>query len=203
MRFTGSRPSPATTVAALALVAALTGTALADSEVHSSAVTKKRVKKIARKVANKQITKRAPDLSVASAEDAETLDGQDSSEFKTASGYAQRTDVLPVGNQFTDIATTNVATATRSRVLASASLELEGTGGDDVVCRVNIAGRNGPENRASIPDTTFDRDTLSVAFARVLPAGTHGVTLQCRKFNPAPPPVTIRNSELLAFAAPV
>jgi len=195
-----SRPSPAIIVAVLALVAALGGTALAGSEVHSSAVTKKKVKKLARKVADKQITRRAPGLSVASAQDAETLDGQDSSELKTASGYAQRTNVLPVATGFEDIATTNVVTTTRSRVLASASLELEGPG--DAACRVNIAGQNGLENRTTIPDTMFDRGSLSVGFARTVPAGTHTVTLQCRAIV-FPPPVTIRNSELLAFASPV
>jgi hypothetical protein len=53
-----SRPSPAIIVAGLALVAALAGTALAGSDVATSALSKKKVKKIAKK----QINKLAPEL---------------------------------------------------------------------------------------------------------------------------------------------
>jgi hypothetical protein len=50
------RPSPAIVVAVVALVAGLAGTAVADPGASTSAVTKKKVKKIA----NKQINKRLP-----------------------------------------------------------------------------------------------------------------------------------------------
>jgi hypothetical protein len=61
-----SRPSSAIVVAALALVGALVGTALAGTDATTSAINKKKVKKIA----TKQINKLAPGLSVASAETA-------------------------------------------------------------------------------------------------------------------------------------
>jgi len=51
-----SRPSPAIVVAVVALVAALAGTAVAGPDASTSAVTKKKVKKIA----NKEIDKRFP-----------------------------------------------------------------------------------------------------------------------------------------------
>jgi hypothetical protein len=51
-----SRPSPAIVVAVLALVAAVGGTAVAGPPASTSAVTKKKVKKIA----NKQIAKQLP-----------------------------------------------------------------------------------------------------------------------------------------------
>jgi len=55
------RPSPAMIVAVLAVLAALAGTALAaDPDATSSAVSRKSIKKIARKQANKAIDKRAP-----------------------------------------------------------------------------------------------------------------------------------------------
>jgi hypothetical protein len=54
-RIRASRPSPAIVVAILALVAAVAGTAVAE-QATTSAVTKKKVKKIA----NKQINKRFP-----------------------------------------------------------------------------------------------------------------------------------------------
>jgi hypothetical protein len=66
-------PSPAILVAVLALVAALAGTAIAGPTATVS-VSKKKVKKIAKKQAIKQINKLAPGLSVASAETANTAD---------------------------------------------------------------------------------------------------------------------------------
>lgn len=64
----GRRPSPALLVAVVALVAALAGTAVGGVAVTSlSKGDKKRVKTIAAKQAKKQIKRRAPSLSVASA----------------------------------------------------------------------------------------------------------------------------------------
>jgi len=65
-----SRPSPAIVIAALALVAAVAGTAFAGPEASTSAINKKKVKKIA----TKQINKLAPDLSVASAQTANSAE---------------------------------------------------------------------------------------------------------------------------------
>ena len=65
-----SRPSPALVVAVLALVAGVTGVAVAQP-AGKKPVTKKKVVKIA----DKEINKLAPQLSVANAADAETLNG--------------------------------------------------------------------------------------------------------------------------------
>ena len=54
-RLSHSRPSPAVVVVALALVAALAGTALAGSDATTSAISKKKVKKIAQKQIDKAI----------------------------------------------------------------------------------------------------------------------------------------------------
>lgn len=81
-----SRPSPAIVVAVVALVAALAGTAVAGPDAGTSAINKKKVKKIV----TKQIKKLAPDLSVASAENADqaanasALGGQPPSAFEHA-----------------------------------------------------------------------------------------------------------------------
>jgi hypothetical protein len=53
-------PSPAILVAVLALVAALAGTAVAAPDASTSAITKKKVKKIATKQANEAIDERLP-----------------------------------------------------------------------------------------------------------------------------------------------
>ena len=68
------RPSPAMFVAVVALSFALAGTAIAGPDALTRAVSKSKVKKIAKKQANKQITKRAPTLSVAHAETASSAD---------------------------------------------------------------------------------------------------------------------------------
>ena len=65
-RIRDARPSPAIVVVALALLAALAGTAVAGPSATTSAISKKKVKKIA----TKQINKLAPGLSVASADTA-------------------------------------------------------------------------------------------------------------------------------------
>jgi hypothetical protein len=63
-RIRHSRPSPALVIAILALVAGLAGSAVAGPLAETS---KKPVRKTAKKVANCQITKRAPGLAVATA----------------------------------------------------------------------------------------------------------------------------------------
>ena len=68
-----NRGRPAVFVAALALVAALAGTALAGPDATSSAINKKKVKKIA----TKQINELAPGLSVANASNADAVERED------------------------------------------------------------------------------------------------------------------------------
>ncbi|MEZ5186521.1 MAG: hypothetical protein R2720_12305 [Candidatus Nanopelagicales bacterium] len=64
------RPSPARVVAVLAVAGLAVGTAAADSGPTAQSVSKKKVRTIAKIQANKAITKRAPGLSVLSAETA-------------------------------------------------------------------------------------------------------------------------------------
>jgi len=66
--FKRSRPSPALLVAVVALVAGLTGTALAGGPgAVASKLTKSKVKLVAQKQANKVLKQEAPDLEVGSA----------------------------------------------------------------------------------------------------------------------------------------
>lgn len=61
MRWLKSRPSPALVISVLALVAALAGTAVAgDPIATTSKVSKKKVKRIAKRKAKKQINKTLP-----------------------------------------------------------------------------------------------------------------------------------------------
>lgn len=72
-RIMSYRPSPALVIAVLALVAALAGTALAGPDASTSALSKKKVRKI--------VTKLAPELSVA---DSAALGGQPPSAYASS-----------------------------------------------------------------------------------------------------------------------
>jgi hypothetical protein len=82
-------PSPAIVIAILALVAGVTGAAVAQPAAKK-AVTKKTVKKIAKKQAIKQINQLAPGLSVASADTSDTSANANALQGKPASAFASK-----------------------------------------------------------------------------------------------------------------
>lgn len=89
-----TRPSPAMIIAALALVLAMAGTAIAGPDAITSAITGSKVKKIAKKQAKKQIKKAAPGLSVAHADTADlATDAQTAANADNATN-AQNADAL-------------------------------------------------------------------------------------------------------------
>ena len=100
------RSLPAIVVAALALVAALAGTAIAGPGAESSAINKKKVKKIA----SKQIKKAAPGLSV---DNAENLGGA------PAGDYQQRVRWAVVNNGGTIVEQSGGITVTGSALGAN------------------------------------------------------------------------------------
>jgi hypothetical protein len=151
-----SRPSPALLVAVLALVAALAGTAVAGHDASTSALSKKKVKKIARKqaikqinalvpgLADEQITSRAPGLSVAHAEtaaqadaagNAATVDGQRVTKIfaKLPPGTINRT--IATINAFRIRATCSAGGAVQELILdpsaTDATLQVESNGFPD------------------------------------------------------------------------
>lgn len=99
-----SRPSPALVVASLALIAALTGTAIAGPHATTGAVSKARVKKIATRQINKlaprlarrQINKLAPGLSVAHADSAASADSAGSANMANTAANALRINDVSV-----------------------------------------------------------------------------------------------------------
>lgn len=72
-----SRPSPALIVAALALTVALAGSAIAAPGLATRAITKSTVKKVAKKQADKVVTKREGALNVNHAKSADTATAAD------------------------------------------------------------------------------------------------------------------------------
>ena len=88
------RPSPALIVAALALVVALAGTAIAAPDIATKKVTKSKVKKIAKQQANKQIKKKAPNLAVAVADQADDANNADSATAPFAYAHVTETGTV-------------------------------------------------------------------------------------------------------------
>jgi hypothetical protein len=75
-----SRPSPALVLAALALVFAMVGTAVAGPDAISNKITKPKVKKISKKQANKVLDQRESSLDVNSARRADRADNADNAD---------------------------------------------------------------------------------------------------------------------------
>jgi hypothetical protein len=88
-----TRSGTAILVAVAALVAAVAGTAIADDQGASTAVSKKKVKKIAKK----QINKLAPGLSVAHARTADSATSAKTANRATAADRATRADTATIG----------------------------------------------------------------------------------------------------------
>jgi hypothetical protein len=97
-----SRPSPAFVVAVIALTAAFLGTAIAGPDATTS-VSKKKTKKIAKTqvnklapdIANREITARAPGLSVANAQSATNAENAVVGAPRAYAGIAANGTVLP------------------------------------------------------------------------------------------------------------
>jgi hypothetical protein len=172
------RPSPAMIVAIVALIAALSGTA-----IGAAFVTKKQTKKIA---AN-QVNKLAPGLSVASAkkaDDADKLGGASAAAFQTGAASDQRSDTnaLTTGNE--TVLSANITLPAAKTVTAVASVEAvaDGGGNDNINCNLNIAGVDGSRQSTYIsPNTLEDSTTLPLTQSLALGAGTHTVIVECNE----------------------
>jgi hypothetical protein len=187
------RPSPTIVVAVMSLVAALTGTAIAGPDATTSALTKSKVKQIAKK----QIKRLAPSLSVARAASADTaqnaanadaLGGDAPAAFQTRATFTELTGQPDLTTTEEDIITTSIAIEEPKTVISIATIEAEAPMNavvHRVGCLMNIAGAQPNDVFADTIPVTADADetTLTVNFARELPAGTHDVALRCRRIS--------------------
>lgn len=115
---------------------------------------------------------------------ADTLDGKDSSELETSSAATAglAVDVPLAGVDQTVTSTTITTTSANSRVIAVASLELDGdqAGADDRGrCFLRIAGVDGPPYLDDVPASGVGRSTIALTFAGEVGPGTHDVALLC------------------------
>lgn len=177
----GSRPSPALIVGVLALVVALGGTALATPEFATKKMHDSKIRKIAKKQAKKQIKKRAPDLSVAHADDADFADEADSAaeaDFADEADNADDADSL--GGQEPDTFQQQIQWAL---VEGGANASITAQSGDIELVAQPQAGRYVLEFGASLVDHGIvispnfegtDADEVAVAICAPGPGGTNG-----------------------------
>ena len=177
----GGRFAPAMVVAALAGLACAGGVATAGPDATSSAITKKKVKKVSRKVANQEIDKRAPTLSVGNSEKLANLAA---AQIGPAASVDSGVDITLTGD-FQVVLSTELTTAASSRILATGVVELNTTGGDDDVgrCHLRIGGEDGPTYISDVPDASTDRQTLTSIYGALVGAGTHAIELLCNANN--------------------
>lgn len=188
-RISHSRPSPAIVVAVLSLVAALAGTAVAADppEATSSALTKKKVKKTAKKVSNKQITKRAPTLHVAEADVAGTVQ----------TGLRGTSVNIPQGTGFADVATVPVTTGNH---LVFSRTVVEGTSGvQQVNCRLLVGGNVIDTTQTGIESGFEIRGSLDLHGVARLTAASNA-TLQCETTGPGGSSINVSNTRITSLS---
>jgi hypothetical protein len=181
-----SRPSPAVIVAAVAIIAALAGTAIADPSALTSALNGKE-KKQTRNIAKDEIGKAAPGLSVAhagTANNANTLGGSSLANVKPVSGFGQSASVISsLGGSYVTVAQATITTTANStRILASGSAELTGADSDETgQCQIDIDGDSSLAYEVEPDDIgTGNQIVDSVNFATTRPPGTYTGRLNCR-----------------------
>jgi hypothetical protein len=162
--FKGRRPSPGLVVAILALCVGVAGTAVASVATISvlTKKEKKQVRKISKRIANKQIAKRT---------------------LLTSSGFNENSTVIPsLGATFVTVASANITTHGNGRVLATGSAELSGADANETgACQIVIGGVASLAYDTDPDDIGADnKDIVAVNFARTLSAGTYTAALQCR-----------------------
>lgn len=193
-----ARPTYANLTATMALVVALGGGSFAVAALSGSEkkvvkkISKKQAKKQAKKqisalvpdLADQQIDKRAPSLTVGTANNANALDGQEASAFETESASDARTDTAPPEGTGNPALSATITTSAPRTLTAIASVEASADGGadeDNINCRIQINGVNGEDQSTYItPQPGFaDSTVVPLTMALDVGAGTHTVLVQC------------------------
>lgn len=189
-KFGLSRPSPAMIVAVVALVFAMGGTALAVVGLNG------KQKRQVRSLANQQINKKAPKLSVANAkhaDDADTVAGEALNTFTIGRSTTGACD--PASAAFVDCGTVQLNLPRNGRVLIVATAGFDGANsnagyrGD---CRLTADGTvvgaqisNGAAGVGAVQGVGFNGNsqagTALSAVTGPLKAGTHDFALTCNQ----------------------
>ncbi len=192
----GRRPSPALVVAAFALVAALAGTAVAGP-VSNKALSKSKVKKIA----DKEIAKKAPDLSVAHANTADTATTANNANAVGGAsldsltlGRSATGSCDPTSSTFVGCGNVSLTLPRAERVLVVADAGFDGNNSGAAYrggCRLQADGTTvgataspGSTDGLGVGFNANDQGATGVnAVTNVLAAGAHDLTLQCNELG--------------------
>ncbi|HEY8000330.1 MAG: hypothetical protein ACHQJ5_05375 [Vicinamibacteria bacterium] len=176
------RPSPAIVIAVVALAFAVVGSAIASTSGLDK-ITKSKV----RSIADKEIAKKAPGLSVAHAAAADTVGGKSAAALAPSSGFDQNSAVVSLGLGFTTVASATITTSAPGQVLATGSAELDGNvsgDGNRGQCMIAIDGTSSAFYELDLDDVgALNQGTVAVTFARTLPAGSHTAELRCTELS--------------------
>jgi hypothetical protein len=171
---TASRPSPALVLAALALVFAMVGTAIAGPDAISNKITKPKVKKISKKQANKAIDKAAPGLSVANAD---TVGGYSPDQLVRSAFSQIDNDALVGPSGPAAVRSTTIEAPTSGYLLVNAGSDVFG-GPTTGRCGIRVNGTLilSSEREWQLGAGNTEEDCTTESTAQV-PAGTHTVDL--------------------------
>jgi hypothetical protein len=188
-----SRPSPAILVAVLALIAAVAGTAVAGPVATKKAVTKKKVKKIA----DAEINKLAPGLSVANAANATNatnatnaaaLGGQSAADLQSVGRSNSSTGVCDPGSTtFITCGSVDLGLPSAGRVLVVGDIGWYVNGAPSRGrCSFNVDGAGGAiavevGETTATTDITHESSRGLNGVTGVLSAGPHTANIACNQ----------------------
>jgi hypothetical protein len=181
-RITERLPSPVLIVAVLALVAALTGTALAGPDASTSAISKKKVKKIAKK----QIKKLASDLSVAHADTAGAVDGFDANGLVRAA-FATTANALPSGSNGTMLTRTIEAPGRGLLTIVASAEVIYPPASDQFECSLQMDDRDIANSVRVLQanGAVGAEDNCATNATRPVTAGRHKIDLEATNVSAA------------------
>ena len=191
MRLLERRPSPSMVVALIGLVVALTGTGVAGEVAQMTGLDKRekrQISRIAKKVANKRITQRAPRLTVARAATADTANVANSATTAKSADSADTAKSADTANSAATLtsqawAVVNAAGAlVRSGGGIVSASPLPGTGRYLVAVNRNVAGcayqvsiegsDPGDTDNGEVSANPWDSDPNAVVVGTFGPTGT-------------------------------
>jgi hypothetical protein len=142
------KPSPALVVAVLALCVAVAGTAVADPlGLSDDQITK--IKQIAKRLADKRIKKKAPNLTV---DDSAHLGAFGPNYYTTQSQHIGVEGPITLTDTDQTVAQVTVPTPSQRSINAIASMEIDGAG--QLSCNLEVNDTEGPRLTQEVPATS-------------------------------------------------
>lgn len=117
------------------------------------------------------------------AANADLVDGLDSTQLAPAVSAGRTDDLVLTTLPFQTVLSASVTAARSSTLLATGTVNVEGNGGNNdlLQCELDFPSPavNSPVFEHDIPDTQFDKATISLVWAQPVGQGMHTVELAC------------------------